>query len=130
MGKINSTIRFNDELATLLQKTARHVDKSESDVVRATAVFIRNGKTVEQTDVPETLYKTGGEIVKNFRFSLPDIPPEEFRRILAARCLIELQKPKARIYRSYAAEAKIADREPRTLEEAEGVTCVILKIKE
>lgn len=120
--KKGSTLRVNDELNALVIKTARHADCNETRVFRTTVTFIHNhkAKTVEGIDVPESLYKEGGRHVKNFNFSLPDgFTAEEFRRIVAARCFVELEKPRRKIHRSYAAEAGLATRMPKTPEELE-----------
>lgn len=97
-----ASIRMNHQLAELLAQTSRHLDCSETDIVRATAVFIRRGRAalVGHIAVDEMYYRGGGNIVKRYRVAMPDGSPEEFRRILAARCLAELAKPAKPLFRS------------------------------
>lgn len=118
-----ATIRVNEELNKLLLDTVKHVGQAEPDVVRATVVMIRNGNAgrVAHVEVPETLYKGNAGIVKNYRVQLPAMPDTEFRRILAARCLFELAKPKSTYYRSFAKEAGIATHMPRSVAELEAM---------
>lgn len=57
-----------------------------------------------EREIENDLYKAG-PVVKQFNFALP-VEAGEFRRLLALRCLEELDH-KPRIHRSFAEEAGI-----------------------
>lgn len=99
-----ATLRISRELDELLKRTAKHANCPETTVIRRTAIGIDRGRPVVEREIENVLYKTG-PVVKQFNFALP-VEAGEFRRLLALRCLEELDH-KPRIRRSFAEEAGI-----------------------
>lgn len=89
-------LRVTTELHQLLRDTAQHVGLDVSDVIRRTARWIRNGRHVVHFEIQETYYKNPGEVIRCRNFNMPEgIEPEEFRRLLAMRCMEAMNKPAA-----------------------------------
>jgi hypothetical protein len=90
------SIRVTPDLHRLLRDTAAHTGLDVSDVIRKTALGIRRGRAVVRCEVPKTYYEKPAEVIRIRDFAMPEgIEPEEFRRLLAMRCMEELNKPKA-----------------------------------
>lgn len=118
-----STLRMTEELAELIRRTAATLpggDKgNESTVVRRTVIGIERGRAVVEREIAESLYKSG-PVVKNFAFGLPKMDPRDFRRLLALRCMEEMEKPRKPPRELPAA---IPSAPPRTLTEARKMEC-------
>ncbi len=90
-----STFRVTEELHNLITRTALHVGLDASTVIRKTARGIRRGRPVVLFHVSEMYYKNPGKVIRVRDFSMPPgIDPEQFRKLLAMRCMEELQKTK------------------------------------
>jgi hypothetical protein len=90
-----ANLRVTTELHQLLRDTAKRYALDVSEVIRITARGIRNGRPVVHFPVTETYYRNPGEVIRVRDFTMPEgIEPEEFRRLLAMRCMEELQKPR------------------------------------
>lgn len=91
-----SNLRVTPELHQLLRDTAKHTGLDVSDVIRKTALGIRRGRAVVRFEIPETYHRRPAEAIRVRDFTMPEgIEPEEFRRLLAMRCMEELNKPAA-----------------------------------
>lgn len=89
-------LRVTADLHQLLRDTAAHTGLDVSDVIRKTALGIRRGRAVVRFEISKAYYRKPGEAIRIRDFTMPEgIEPEEFRRLLAMRCMEELNKPKA-----------------------------------
>ena len=88
-------LKLTIELANVLRKAAKHCEITPTEMVRCTAVGIRNERPVIQRDFSECITKCGEVIFPVREFNLPDgIEQKDFRRLLYLRCMEELDKPK------------------------------------
>jgi hypothetical protein len=88
------SLRVTADLHRLLKETASHTKLDVSDVIRRTVRGILNGRPVVRFAIGEMYYRKPAETIRVREFTMPaGIDPEEFRRLLAMRCLEELQKP-------------------------------------
>lgn len=91
-----SNLRVTPDLHQLLRDTAKHTGLDVSDVIRKTALGIRRGRAVVRFDIPKVYHEKPAEAIRVRDFTIPEgIEPEEFRRLLAMRCMEELNKPAA-----------------------------------
>jgi hypothetical protein len=89
-------LRVTPELHQLLRDTAKHTGLDVCGVIRKTAIGIRRGRAVVRFEIPGTYYRKPAEAIRVRDFTMPEgIEPEEFRRLLAMRCMEELRKPAA-----------------------------------
>lgn len=87
------SLKVTPSLHCLLQRTSEHVRLPVSDVIRITLRGIVNGRPVVHFPVKDIYYKHPNMALRVREFDLPDwIEPEEFRRLLAMRCMEELRK--------------------------------------
>lgn len=86
-------IRITSALHDLLKQTAAHRKMDVSEVIRRTANGIRNNRTVVHFELQNMYHEKPETVLKVRGLIMPDIPPAEFRRLLALRCLEELAKP-------------------------------------
>lgn len=90
-------LRITADLHRLLQEAALHNGLDVSDVIRTTARGIQNGRPVVHFPVEKKYYERPGRVIRVRNFSVPDwLGPVEFRRLLAMRCMEELQKVSAK----------------------------------
>ena len=89
-------IRITTALHDLLRQTAAHTALDVSEVIRRTANGIRNNRAVVHFDLQKMYHEKPEMVLKVRGLDMPDIPAEEFRRLLAFRCLEELSKPVSR----------------------------------
>lgn len=90
------SLRVTPELHQLLRDTAKHTGLDVSDVIRKTALGIQRGRAVVRFEIPEVYHRKPGEAIRVRDFDIPEgVEPEEFRRLLAMRCMEELSKPAA-----------------------------------
>ena len=89
----NISLRVSPELKALLEQTARHLGIDISEVVRACTIGIANGRPVIPRDLQEMYYKNPSEVMTFRNLRATSLAPEEFRRLLALRCLEELSRP-------------------------------------
>jgi hypothetical protein len=90
-----STFRVTEELHHLITRTALHVGLDASTVIRKTARGIRRGRPVVHFHCAESYYKNPVKVIRVRDFTMPPgIEPEQFRKLLAMRCMEELQKQK------------------------------------
>jgi hypothetical protein len=90
------SLRVTPELHQLLRDTATHTGLDVSDVIRKTALGIQRGRAVGRFEVSPAYYEKPAEVSRVRDFATPEgIEPEEFRRLLAMRCMEELKKPAA-----------------------------------
>lgn len=88
-----ATFRVTKELHRLLKQTAKHTGLDVSDIIRRTARGVQRGRAVVQFDITELYYKHPGEVIRVRGFAMPEgVQPETFRRLLAMRCMEELNK--------------------------------------
>ena len=88
-----ATIRVTEALHQLIKRTARHVGLVDSVVIRKTARGITRGRPVVHFDVSEMYYQNPEKVIRVRDFTMPPgITPEEFRKLLAMRCMEELAK--------------------------------------
>lgn len=89
------SLRVTPELHQLLRDTAKHTGLDVCGVIRKTAIGIRRGRSVVRFEVAKAYYEKPTEAIRVRGFAMPEgIEPEEFRRLLAMRCMEELKKPK------------------------------------
>lgn len=95
MHEVN-TLRVTAELQQLIANCATHCGVTVSDVLRCTAAGLRSGRPVIQRDFNKRMTNAGNLRLPVRGWALPDgFPLDEFRRVLALRCLEELAKPRA-----------------------------------
>lgn len=88
-----STLRVTAELHRILRETAENAGLDVCDIIRRVARGIMRGRPVVHSNVTEMYYKNPGEVIRVRDFTIPaGTSPEEFRKILAARCLEALEK--------------------------------------
>jgi len=105
------SLRVTPALHQLLRDTAQHVGLDVSDVIRRITRGIQNGRRVVRIEILKTYYEKPAEVIRVRGLNIPaGIDPAEFRRLLACRCMEELQKPK---------------QEPPTFPEREGVDYIL-----
>ena len=117
-------IRMSDELYLLVLRTAEHVGLNPSEVLQRAIRRYISGKPVAQFEIRETCYKPGRMVMTVRKVSQPVKADNDMRLFIARRCMEELGK-KRQIHRSYAAEAGISHRAPRTIEEALQMECYV-----
>lgn len=117
-------IRMSDELYLLVLRTAEHVGKPPAEVLRAAIRGYVNKRPVAQLEIRETCYKPGHMVVTVRKVSHPVKADNDLRLFIARRCMEEMGK-KRQIHRSYAPEAGISHRAPRTIEEALQMECYV-----
>lgn len=87
-------LRLSAELRQLVSDCARHCGVTVSDVLRCTAAGMRSGRLVIQKEIPDCMTTPGTFRLPVRGMMLPDeVPLDEFRRVLALRCMEELDKP-------------------------------------
>lgn len=91
-------LRMTEALRDLITKTAAHVNMTPSDVIRATCVGIRHGRSVIPREIAAEYYESGDQIMTFKGLDFPEIERNEFRRAIALRCFEALDKPAARKY--------------------------------
>jgi len=75
-------LKLTVELADALRRAAKHCEITPTEMVRCTAVGIRNGRPVIQREFPECITKCGEVILPVRDFKLPDgIEQKDFRRL-------------------------------------------------
>ena len=85
------SLHVSKELHQLLKGTAKHAGVEISDVIRRVGNGVRRGQDIPRTDIPESLYKRPSVCITIRNFALPHgVQPEDFRRLLAAHCMQEL----------------------------------------
>lgn len=90
-----NNLKVSRGLKALVLMTARRCRIPVSDVLRATARGILNGRPVIQFTIDNRITAAGREQLPIRGLSLPEgVEPAEFRRLLALRCMEELRKPR------------------------------------
>ena len=89
-------IRVTSALHDLLRQTAEHTTLEVSDIIRRTANGIRNNRAVVHFDLQKMYHEKPETVLKVRGLVMPEIQPDEFRKLLAMRCLEELSKPVSR----------------------------------
>ena len=90
------SLKVTPELHQLVRDTAKHTGLDVCGVIRKTAIGIRRGRSVVRFEIPKVYHQKPTETIRVRDFTIPEgIEPEEFRRLLAMRCMEELNKPKA-----------------------------------
>ena len=117
-------IRMSDELYLLVHRAAEHVGKTPAEVLRAAIRGYVNKRPVEQFEIRETCYKPGRMVVTVRKITEPVKADNDLRLFIARRCMEELGK-KRQIHRSFAEEAGISHRAPRTIDEALQMECYV-----
>ena len=117
-------IRMSDELYLLVLRTAEHVEKPPAEVLRAAIRGYVNKRPVAQFEIRETCYKPGHIVMNVRQITEPVKADNDLRLFIARRCMEELGK-KRQIHRSFAEEAGISHRAPRTIEEALQMECYV-----
>lgn len=107
-----ANLRVTAELHNLLRRTAAYTGLDVSDVIRKTALGISRGRAVVHFAVDAMYHEKPTEVLKVRGLELPEgIDPDEFRRLLAMRCMEELSRPKP---------------VPLTFREREGIDYVVI----
>ncbi|WP_176013631.1 hypothetical protein [Victivallis sp. Marseille-Q1083] len=88
-----TSLRTTSVLKMLLERTAAHTGSSVSAVIKAATRGIVRGRTVIPRKITKEYYTSGPEIIPVKNLRIPAIPPEDYRKQLALRCLEELDKP-------------------------------------
>lgn len=117
-------IRMSDELYLLVLRTAEHVGLSPAEVLQRAIRRYISGHPVAQSEIRETCYKPGHMVVTVRKITEPVKADNDLRLFIARRCIEELGK-KRQIHRSFAEEAGISHRAPRTIEEALQMECYV-----
>ena len=86
-------IRITTALHDLLRKTAAHRKMDVSEVIRRAANGIRNNRPVVHFELQEMYHEKPDTVLKVRGLVMPEIQPDEFRKLLALRCLEELSRP-------------------------------------